>query len=126
VALLLVVFGLPDAGAIHQQGGARTPRQNIITPALMMLTMFFMLLGLSSAGIGNFGVVALMSGYGASFSTANMALTAYLGASAAGVLAGGFLADRNRAPRAGRRRLFCRQRSGRAHHCDGRACRRCC
>jgi MFS family permease len=94
VALLLVVFGLPDAGAIHRQGGAKVPRQNIVTPALMMLTMFFMLLGLSSAGIGNFGVVALMSGYGASFSTANMALTAYLGASAVGVLAGGFLADR--------------------------------
>ena len=47
----------------------------------------------SSAGIGNFGVVALMSGYGASFSSANIALTAFLGASAIGVLAGGFLAD---------------------------------
>ena len=35
-----------------------------------------MLLSLSNAGIGNFGVVALMSGYGASFSTANIALTA--------------------------------------------------
>jgi MFS family permease len=35
-----------------------------------------------------------MSGYGTSFSTANLALTAYLGAAAAGVLAGGFLADR--------------------------------
>jgi MFS family permease len=93
VALLLVVFGLPDAGAIHRQSNVNTPRKNIITPALMMLTMFFMLLGLSSAGIGNFGVVALMSGYDASFSTANMALTAYLGASAVGVLAGGFLAD---------------------------------
>ena len=55
--------------------------------------MFFMLLSLSSAGIGNFGVVALMSGYGVSFSTANIALTAFLGASAVGVLAGGFLAD---------------------------------
>jgi MFS family permease len=95
VALLLVVFGLPDAGAAHRQsGGATAPRKNIITPALIMLTAFFTLLGLSSAGIGSFGVVALMSGYGASFSTANMALTAYFGASAIGVLAGGFLADR--------------------------------
>src|SRR5215475_1041919 len=94
VALLLVVFGLPDAGATHKQsGGAKTPQKSIITPALIVLTIFFMLLGLSSAGIGNFGVVALMSGYGVSFPTANMALTAYLGASAAGVLAGGFLAD---------------------------------
>jgi len=61
-----------------------------------MLTVFFMLLGLSNAGISNFGVVALMSGYGASFSSANMALTAFLLASAAGVLAGGVLADRTR------------------------------
>src|SRR5215470_2610466 len=94
VALLLVVFGLPDAGGTHKQsGGAKTPQKSIVTPALIVLTIFFMLLGLSSAGIGNFGVVALMSGYGVSFATANMALTAYLGASAAGVLAGGFLAD---------------------------------
>jgi MFS family permease len=95
VALLLIVIGIPDAGANkHKTPGERAPRQNIITPALMVLTMFFTLLGLSNAGIGNFGVVALMSGYGASFSTANIALTAFLGASAAGVLAGGILADR--------------------------------
>jgi MFS family permease len=52
------------------------------------------LLGLSNSGIANFGVVALMSGYGVQFATANMALTGFLGASAIGVLAGGFLADR--------------------------------
>jgi MFS family permease len=56
--------------------------------------VFFTLLSLSSAGINNFGVVALMGGYGVSFSSANIALTAFLGTSAAGVLAGGYLADR--------------------------------
>jgi len=60
----------------------------------MVLTAFFMLLALSNAGIANFGVVALMNGYGESFSSANIALTAYLGLSAIGVLAGGLLADR--------------------------------
>jgi MFS family permease len=55
-----------------------------------------MLLNLSNAGINNFGVVALMSGYGSSFSAANLALTAFLSASAVGVLAGGTLADRTR------------------------------
>ena len=35
-----------------------------------------------------------MSGYGVAFGTANLALTCFLGASAIGVLAGGFLADR--------------------------------
>jgi MFS family permease len=94
VALLLIVVGIPDASAADRKvDGVHAPRQSIITPTLMVLTVFFTLLSLSNAGIGNFGVVALMSGYGASFSAANIALTAFLGASAAGVLAGGFLAD---------------------------------
>jgi MFS family permease len=94
VALLLIVVGVPDASAADRKvDGAHPPKQNIITPALIVLTAFFMLLSLSNAGIGNFGVVALMNGYGASFSSANIALTAYLGLSAVGVLAGGFLAD---------------------------------
>src|SRR4051794_16670474 len=97
IALLLIVLGVPDASAADRRGnGAHPPKQNIITPALIVLTVFFMLLSLSNAGIGNFGVVALMNGYGASFSSANIALTAYLGLSAVGVLAGGFLADHTR------------------------------
>jgi MFS family permease len=97
VALGLMVAGIPDASsADRKQDGAAAPKQSIITPAIIMLTIFFMLLGLSNAGISNFGVVALMSGYDVLFSTANMALTGFLGASAIGVLAGGFLADRTR------------------------------
>ncbi len=95
VALLLLAVGIPDAGAADRgTDGAKAPQPNVVTPAIIVLTAFFMLLSLSTAGIGNFGVVALMSGYGASFSTANIALTALLGCSAVGVLAGGFLADR--------------------------------
>jgi MFS family permease len=94
VALLLICVGVPDASAADRKaGGINAPKQNIITPALIVLTIFFLLLSVSNAGIANFGVVALMSGYGSTFSAANLALTAYLGASAAGVLAGGFLAD---------------------------------
>jgi MFS family permease len=94
VALLLLGVGIPDASAAdRRKAGIDLPRHNIITPALIILTIFFMLLSLSNAGIGSFGVVALMSGYGVAFSAANIALTAYLGASAIGVLAGGFLAD---------------------------------
>src|SRR5205809_2065291 len=97
VALLLVVVGIPDASAADRHiNGVQPPRQSIITPAIIVLTMFFMLLSLSNAGIGNFGVVALMSGYGSSYSAANIALTAFLGFSAIGVLAGGFLADHTR------------------------------
>lgn len=94
VALLLLIMNIPDAGASKtRQGGANAPTQAVITPALIVLTALFMLLSLSVAGINNFGVVALMSGYETSYSAANVMLTAFLGASAAGVLAGGFLAD---------------------------------
>ena len=97
VALLLLAIGIPDGSAADRRvDGIKAPQQSIITPTLIVLTMFFMLLSLSNAGIGNFGVVALMSGYGASFSSANIALTAFLGFSAIGVLAGGFLADHTR------------------------------
>jgi MFS family permease len=97
VALLLILVGIPDAGATkNKSDDAPTPRANVMTPTIIVLTIFFMLLSLSNAGIGNFGVVALMSGYGVSFPAANIALTAFLGASAAGVLAGGYLADRTR------------------------------
>src|SRR5690348_1799467 len=95
VALLLLIAGIPDAGAKHAPASQpKVSTRSLLTPALIVLTAFFTLLGLSNAGIANFGVVALMNSYGTSFSTANLALTAYLGASAVGVLAGGFLADR--------------------------------
>jgi MFS family permease len=95
VALLMVAMGLPDASSADRKtAGVQTQPQNVLTSAIMMLTIFFMLLGLSNAGISNFGVVALMSGYGVNLATANFALTAFLAASAIGVLAGGFLADR--------------------------------
>ena len=95
VALLLAAIGIPDASAADRRiDGVHPPKQNILTPTLIVLTIFFMLLGLSNAGISSFGIVALMSGYGVTFSSANTALTCYLAASAIGVLAGGFLADR--------------------------------
>ena len=97
VALLLIVVGIPDASAADREvEGVPSPQASVITPALIVLTGFFTLLSLSNAGIGNFGVVALMTGYGLSFASANIALTAFLGSSAVGVLAGGYLADRTR------------------------------
>ena len=71
-------------------------RRTVFTPALFSLTVFFVLLSLSSNGITNFSVVALMSAYGFPLSAANLALSAYLMASAFGVLGGGFVADRTR------------------------------
>ena len=94
VALLLIVVGIPDASAADRKvDGVVPPQQSVVTPTIIALTVFFLLLGLSQAGIGNFGLVALMNGYGASLPAANVALTAFLGFSAVGVLAGGYLAD---------------------------------
>ncbi|MEZ5765543.1 MAG: MFS transporter [Xanthobacteraceae bacterium] len=96
VAATLLAFPIPEASAATaaaNDNGATGPT-SVLTPAIISLTVFFMLLGLSNSGISTFGVVAMMNGYGLQFSTANITLTAYLGASAIGVLAGGFLADR--------------------------------
>src|ERR1700720_2625256 len=42
VALLLLVVGIPDASAADRRSaGAEMPQQNVITPALIVLTMFF-------------------------------------------------------------------------------------
>jgi MFS family permease len=71
-------------------------RRTVFTPAILALTVFFVLLSLSSSGITNFSVVALTSAYGLPFAAANLALSAYLTASAFGVLGGGFIADRTR------------------------------
>src|SRR3954467_2932789 len=47
VALLLIVVGIPDASSADRKGDdAAASKQSVITPALMMLTIFFMLLGL--------------------------------------------------------------------------------
>lgn len=97
VAFLIIVLPIPEASAATAAAkgeDANAGSSSVLTPAIITLMVFFMLLGLSNSGISTYGVSALMTGYGLQFSTANVALTAYLGASAVGVLAGGFLADR--------------------------------
>jgi FSR family fosmidomycin resistance protein-like MFS transporter len=94
-ALLMLIGNVPEVmPQQHHVDGVKAPRSNLLTPALIVLTVFFMLLSLSNTGIASFGIVALMNGYNVSFYDANIALTAFLGATAAGVLAGGVLADR--------------------------------
>src|SRR5882724_610034 len=103
------LVALPIIWARGLEGGQRRSRdlaprpavearqkRTVFTPAILGLTVFFVLLSLSGSGITNFSVVALMSADGLSFSAANLALSAYLTASAFGVLGGGFVADRTR------------------------------
>ncbi len=91
---LLAARGLDRQGAVAPKRDA-TPAK-VLTPAVLGLTFFYVLLSLSSGGVQNFSVVALGALYGVTPSLANGALSAFLFATAAGVLAGGFVADMTR------------------------------
>ncbi|MSP30020.1 MAG: MFS transporter [Acetobacteraceae bacterium] len=68
----------------------------LLTPAVLGLTAFFTLLSLSTGAIQAYSVVALDQLFGVGFGIANMALSGFLMATALGVLAGGFIADKTR------------------------------
>lgn len=103
-----VVLGLASAALLIREGTIPLQRRGnaarrlpggireLLTPAVLMLVMFFTLLALSTTSISNFGPVALTDLYGRPLSVNNVALTAFLLASAFGVLAGGMVADRTR------------------------------
>ena len=81
--------------------GAGNPSETIslgrlLTPAVLSFVAFFALLSLSTGPLNNFSVAALVSLYGVTLSVANLALTAFLAATALGVLVGGFIADATR------------------------------
>ncbi|MCW8086836.1 MFS transporter [Sabulicella glaciei] len=102
VGLLGPLFALPllrDAAgerirprAVHA-GGVK-PR--ILSPTVIAMTGFFVMIALSSGAVQGFAVSAWNQAHGLSLVSGNMALTAWLAMSAAGVLAGGWVADRTR------------------------------
>ena len=94
LAAIPLLRGGAPAGVRAGARSARVSSRALLTPAVIGLLIFFLLLGLSMGGINNFSAVALMGAYNTPFVLANMALTAYLLASAFGVLAGGLVADR--------------------------------
>jgi MFS transporter, FSR family, fosmidomycin resistance protein len=100
VAVPLLLARWLDQAANHRVTARpeadRTPPASLLSPAIINLTAFFALLSLSSGAITTFSVVALVALYGVQFSVANAALSAYLMATAIGVLAGGFVADATR------------------------------
>jgi MFS transporter, FSR family, fosmidomycin resistance protein len=86
---------LPRAGR-SDTGTAAAGISNIITPTVLGLTAFFVLIALAGSAINSFSVVALIATQGISFAAANAVLTAYLVGSAVGVLLGGAIADKVR------------------------------
>jgi MFS transporter, FSR family, fosmidomycin resistance protein len=96
VAVPIMFSGWLDraqAARLPAGGHAQVSLRGLLTPAVFSLVGFFTLLSLSSGALTNYSAVALVSMYGVSFSAANAALTAFLFATAVGVLAGGFIAD---------------------------------
>jgi FSR family fosmidomycin resistance protein-like MFS transporter len=77
-------------------GNQHIPLRQLLTPTVISLVVFFMLLSLSTGALTNYSAVALVALYHASLSGANLALSAFLFATAIGVLLGGVIADRTR------------------------------
>jgi MFS transporter, FSR family, fosmidomycin resistance protein len=97
VAVPLMLAGWLDqhaASRIPAGAGQHIPMRQLLTPAVWSLVAFFALLSLSTGALTNYSAVALVSVYGLTLSSANLALSAFLFASAIGVLAGGVVADR--------------------------------
>jgi MFS family permease len=79
-----------------EAGNRHIPVRRLLTPAVLSLVGFFTLLSLSTGALTNYSAVALVALYGVTLSVANAALSAFLFATAIGVLAGGFIADATR------------------------------
>jgi MFS family permease len=97
VAVPLAMAGWLDRHAASHAAAGPTRHislRQLLTPTVIGLVGFFALLSLSSGALTNYSAVALVSVYGVSLSSANLALSAFLFLSAIGVLAGGVVADR--------------------------------
>jgi FSR family fosmidomycin resistance protein-like MFS transporter len=80
--------------ARRPKGEARGPR--LLNAAVMSLLVFFTLIAFGNTAVQSFAVSAWAAASGISLTAANVALTAWLATSAAGVLAGGHVADRTK------------------------------
>jgi FSR family fosmidomycin resistance protein-like MFS transporter len=78
---------------VKSDGGADGWRL-LMSPAILLNLLFFVLLAMMSGGLYNYSVVALGALYGTPVATANAALTGNLTLAAIGVLAGGLLVGR--------------------------------
>jgi MFS transporter, FSR family, fosmidomycin resistance protein len=95
-ALPLLLTRFPSVRPVKPRATGAGKRRGIMTPAVLTLTVFFVLLSLSNSGIQNFSVAAFTTGYGVPLGVANFALTAFLFGTTAGVLGGGYIADKTR------------------------------
>lgn len=66
----------------------------MLSPRMLMFFLFFIVLSMMQTGMQAFAATALVAQHGTALATANFALSAYLFASAVGVLIGGEISDR--------------------------------
>jgi MFS family permease len=92
---LLLSRSLDSSGTVRnaEKPSTAIPLGTLLTPTVVGLVAFFALLSLSTGPLNNFSVPALASLYDVPLSVANLSLTAFLTATALGVLAGGLIAD---------------------------------
>jgi MFS transporter, FSR family, fosmidomycin resistance protein len=105
VGLVVALVLLANRGVLDgdiEQARARPERPTrgggelrlLLSAPILTALLFFVMLALAHGGITSFGVSALVALYDMSLVDANVPLSAYLFASALGVLAGGIAADR--------------------------------
>src|SRR5579875_1977993 len=70
--------------------------RSLLSPLIIVLTLWFAFLNLSGSALQNFSAVALMRLYGIPLTIASAGLTAYMVGIAIGVLTGGHLADKTK------------------------------
>ena len=82
--------------AEEPQSAWEVMRYILTSPAILFLFLYYCMNTLASGGLRNFAVAGLVETHGAAPTLANAAFTAFLIASAAGVLLGGWMADYTR------------------------------
>ena len=82
------------AGAARRGAWAAAGIGPLLTPGVLTMFAFFVCMAMVTAGVQSFSVTALVAFQGTGLGPANTVLTAFLMASAAGVLLGGPIADR--------------------------------
>ena len=93
-ALAEVEAEIPAPRPIGRRESIARNLQMLLTPTIISCFLYFAFLAASLIGVQAFGITAIQQLYTIEFSTATAALTAFLIGSAAGVFAGGVLADR--------------------------------
>lgn len=85
-----------EQAAAKAAGATKTGWRALMTRPILVFFAFFTLLAAAGSGLTNFSIVSMAQVYNVDVKVASSALTAFLILSAAGVLMGGYLADKTR------------------------------